>query len=157
MIEIRRATNKDAQTLSALNVHVQEIHADAYPKLFKQPSSPSFAVPFMQRQLIDPFNLFYIASLEDVDIGYIFARIVERPENLMMYAWKYIYIEHISITPQYQRKGYGQQLLEEVTRYAKGQGIETIALDVWGFNQQSQSFFEKNGFEPYNHKLWKQI
>jgi ribosomal protein S18 acetylase RimI-like enzyme len=111
----------------------------------------------MRRQLIDPSNLFYIARLEDVDIGYIFARIVERPENLMMYAWKFIYIEHISIDPQYQRKGYGQQLVEEVAHFAEGKGIHTIALDVWGFNRQSQSFFEKNGFEPYNHKLWKQI
>ena len=148
---------QDAQILSALNVNVQKIHADAYPQLFKQPLSPSYVVPFMQRQLIDPSNLFYIASLDGVDIGYIFARIVERPENLMMYAWKYIYIEHISIDPQYQRKGYGQQLLEEVYRFAKGKGIHTIALDVWGFNRQSQFFFEKNGFEPYNHKLWKQI
>ena len=97
MIEIRRAVMQDAQILSALNVSVQKIHADAYPQLFKQPAGPCFAVPFMRRQLIDPSNLFYIARLEDVDIGYIFARIVDRPENLMMYAWKYIYIEHFSI------------------------------------------------------------
>ena len=157
MIEIRRATNKDAQILSALNVPVQKIHAEAYPQIFKQPPSPSFAVPFMQRQLIDLYNVFFIADLEEVAIGYIFARIVERSENLLMYAWKYIYIEHISIDPQYQRRGYGQRLLEEIARFAKEKGIDTIALDVWAFNQQSLSFFEKNGFEPYNHKLWKQI
>jgi len=80
----------------------------------------------MQRQLIDPSNLFYIASLEGVDIGYIFARIVERPENLMMHAWKYIYIEHISIDLQYQRRGYGQRLLKEITYFAKEKGSSRL-------------------------------
>ena len=157
MIVIRKATRKDAQILSALNLHVQKIHADAYPKLFKQPVSRSFAVPFMERQLIDPSNVFFIANLEGVDIGYVFVRIVDRPENLLMYAWKFIYIEHISINPPYQRKGYGQMLLEEITQLAKENGIETIALDIWTFNQQSGSFFRKQGFEAYNHKLWKHI
>jgi len=157
MIEIRRATRQDAQNLSALNVHVQKIHADAYPQLFKQPANPSFAAAFMERQLIDPSNVFYIASLREVDIGYIFVRIVERPENLLMYAWKLLYIEHISINPQYQRNGYGQRLLEEITHFARENGIETIALDIWVFNQQSQNFFKKHGFESYNYKLWKHI
>jgi ribosomal protein S18 acetylase RimI-like enzyme len=157
MIEIRRATRQDAQILSALNVFVQKIHAEAYPQRFKQPDSSSFAVAFMQRQLIDPSNVFFIANLDGVAIGYIFARIVERPENLLMYAWKYIYIEHLSINPGYQRRAYGQRLLKEIIHFAKGKGVDTIALDVWGFNKQSQSFFEKNGFEPYNHKMWKQI
>jgi ribosomal protein S18 acetylase RimI-like enzyme len=157
MIEIRRATSQDAQSLSALNMHVQKIHADAYPQLFKQPASPSFAVPFMQRQLIDPYNVFYITSLDRVDVGYIFARIVERPENLLMYAWKYIYIEHISVIPQVQRRGVGQRLLEEISHFAKEKGIETIVSDIWGFNQQSQNFFKNHGFEVYNHKLWKTI
>ena len=157
MIEIRRAAMQDAQILSALNLHVQKIHADAYPQLFKQPASPTFAVPFMQRQLIDPSNLFYIASLEGVDIGYLFARTVERPENLLMFAWKFIYIEHISISPQYQRKGYGQRLLEEIVYFAKEEGVKTIVSDIWIFNRQSQNFFKKQGFEIYNYKLWKTV
>lgn len=157
MLAIRKATWKDARILSELNVHVQKIHADAYPRLFKQPANETFAVQFMKQRLLDSSNLFYIANLHGIDIGYIYARIIERPENPLMYSWKTVYIEHISISGQYQRMGYGQRLLEKIYQLARENGIETIALDIWAFNKQSQSFFIKQGFDQYNQKLWKTI
>ena len=157
MIEIRKAARKDARILSALNFNVQKIHADAYPKLFKQPDNECFAVRFMEQRLLDPSNLFYIANLDGTDIGYIYAKMIERPENPLMYSWKTIYIEHISINKPYQRMGYGQKLLEKIYQLAIENGIETIALDIWTFNKQSQSFFGKQGFDSYNYQLWKKI
>ena len=63
MMEIRRAGSDDAATLSALNVDVQRIHADAWPHIFKQPASDDFALEFMRQQLADlEHNRFFIAE-----------------------------------------------------------------------------------------------
>lgn len=154
-MEIRKATISDAITLSALNVDVQVIHANALPHIFKQPSSDSFALQFMLDRLDDPSNYFFILNLVGEDIGYIFARIIDRPENPFMHAWKYIYIDQISIKPGYQRLGFGSELLDAVQQVAIEEGIDTIALDTWSFNQQSESFFRKHGFVTFNRRMWR--
>jgi len=154
-MQIRRAGRDDALTLSALNVDVQVIHANALPHIFKQPSSASFALQFMLDRLDDPLNYFLIASLDGEDIGYIYARIIDRPDNPFMHAWRYIYIDQISIKPGYQRLGYGQHLLEAVQQVATDEGIDTIALDTWSFNRQAQSFFKKQGFVSFNLRMWR--
>jgi ribosomal protein S18 acetylase RimI-like enzyme len=156
-MQIRKATLADAHTLSALNVDVQKIHADAIPHIFKQPESDSFAVQFMQERLEDPTNLFLIANLDDQDIGYLFARIVDRPENPFMHAWKYIYIDQISVKPRYQGLGCGRVLFQHLRQVTTELGIETILLDTWLFNIQAQAFFKKQGFTTFNYRMWMQI
>ena len=154
-MEIRKASRSDAHILSALNVDVQKIHADALPQIFKQPNSDSFAVQFMLDRLSDPLNVFFIANLQDEDIGYLYARIVDRPENPFMYAWKYLYIDQVSIKPTQQGKGYGQLLLEAVRHLAKDHGIDTIVIDTWSFNTGAHSFFQKNGYSTFNFRMWQ--
>jgi hypothetical protein len=85
--KLRKATTKDAVTLSALNVDVQKIHADAFPHIFKYPTEDTFAVQFVLEQLADPSNYFFIANVNGEDIGYIYAKIVKRPENPFMYQY----------------------------------------------------------------------
>jgi diamine N-acetyltransferase len=153
-MEIRKATTKDAAILSALNVVVQKIHADAQPHIFKQPADDTFAVEFMLEQLADPASHLFIAALNGEGIGYILARIVVRPENQFMVGWQHLYIDQIAVKPAYQRTGCGQRLLAEVLALAAENEIDTIALDVWSFNQQAQSFFKKQGFTPFNERLW---
>ena len=153
-MEIRRATRGDALNLSVLNVDVQVLHANALPHIFKQPISDTFALQFMLDRLDDPLNYFFIGHLDGTDIGYIYARIVDRPENPFMHAWKYLYIDQISIKPDHQGKGFGTQLLEAIRQVARDEGIITIALDTWSFNQQAGSFFKKQGFVPFNLRMW---
>ena len=156
-MQIRKATLADAHTLAALNVDVQKIHADAIPHIFKQPESDSFAVQFMQERLEDPANLFLIANLDSQDIGYLFARIVDRPENPFMHAWKYIYIDQISVKPRCQGLGCGRALFQHLRQVTTELGIETILLDTWLFNIQAQAFFKKQGFATFNYRMWMQI
>lgn len=104
-MEIRRAKIEDAAILSALSVDVQRLHAQALPARFKQPQSDDYALQFMQEHLAEPLSCFFIARQDGEDIGYIWARIVDRPENEFTLAWKYIYIDQISVKPAYHRKG----------------------------------------------------
>lgn len=153
-MKIRRASLQDAEILSALNSDVQKIHADALPNLFKQPESDSFAFQFMREQLSDPRNYFFIGNLDGEDIGYIFARVVDRPENPYTHAWHYVYIDQISVKPAYQKMGCGKQLIQEVVRLAEEIGADWIALDTWAFNEGAIAFFEKQGFVTFNQRMW---
>ena len=152
----RRATISDAEILSRLNVDVQRLHARALPHLFKIPQSADFTLQFMQDQLTDPNNYFYITQQDGEDIGYVFARLIERTENAVMYGWKYLYIDQISVKASHRGIGCGKQLMEMIFQLAKQEGIRTIALETWTFNQDAQAFFIKLGFEAFNFRMWRQ-
>ena len=152
-MNIRRATLKDAEILSALNYEVQKLHADAHPQTFKQPDGPNFTLEYMRAQLDDPHKYFFILSTGGDDIGYIFAMIWERPGNALLHPSKQLYIDQITIKKKYHRMGYGKRLLEEIFAVARSEKIESIILDVWAFNQQSLSFFKKNGFSELTYRM----
>jgi len=154
-MKIRKATKKDVKTLSALNAEAQKLHADAFPKIFKQPQNDNFAVQLVLEKLDEPGNYFYIANLNGEDIGYVYAKIIEIPENPFMFQWKFIHIDQISVKTKNQRMGCGERLLDEINKLAKDKGIKKITLDTWLFNEQAQAFFIKQGFVSFTNRMWK--
>jgi GNAT superfamily N-acetyltransferase len=156
-MEIRLATMADVEIISALNVDVQNVHAEALPHIFKHVSDPCFAVPYITEQLDDPNNYFYIANIDGEDAGYIFAHVVRRPENAYMHPWNFVYINQISVKPAHQRQGCGAALIQAVRELAREQEITTVALDTWFFNEKAQAFFARQGFVMFNQRMWMQI
>lgn len=153
-MEIRIATSSDAAVLAALNVDVQRIHAEAYPHIFIYPHDSSFALPFMQERLVDPDSYFYLASLDGEDVGYVYARLVNRPGNPFALPWRVVVIDQISVKPSHQRQGIGEALVQQVRALARALGVTTIALDTWAFNEGAHAFFARQGFHLYNLRMW---
>lgn len=156
-MEIRLATMADVESISALNVDVQNVHAEALPHIFKHVSDPGFAVPYITELMNAPNNCFYIASIDGEDVGYIYARVVRRPESAYMHPWDFVYIDQISVKPAYQRRGCGAALIQATRELAKEQGITTVAIDTWFFNEKAQAFFAGQGFSMFNMRMWMQI
>jgi GNAT superfamily N-acetyltransferase len=156
-MEIRLATIADVEVISALNMDVQNVHAAALPHIFKHVSDPGFAVPFITESLNDPNNYFYIASIDGEDVGYVFAHVVRRPDSAYMHPWNYVYINQISVKPAYQGKGCGAALIQAVCDLAREQGITTVAVDSWFFNEKAQAFFARESFVMFNKRMWMQI
>lgn len=156
-ITIRRAGPADAQLLAELNRDVQQLHADAYPHLFKQPGLDGSMAAYMAQALQNSLHLFYIAEVDGNPAGYLFAVIQERPETPMKLADRQVYINQISVKPIYQGKGCGTLLLAEVRELAGTLGIQTIGVDCWAFNQRALSFFQSHGFTPNNIRMWQRL
>ena len=155
-MRIRKASIDDAEMLSKMNVHVQRLHADAYPTLFKQPESDDFAVSFFNALLKDPEIVIYIAE-EEVPLGYVVLRFVRRIENPFMHAWNYISIDQISVQPEHQGIGIGKALLARSEQTAREEGLDIIGLHSWGFNTDAHEFFYSQGYQIYNLRMWKQM
>ncbi len=156
-MEIRVGTIDDAVSISELNVDVQNIHAAALPAIFKPVSDGSFALPYITQCLADPQNHFFIASVAGEDVGYVFARVVRRMESAYTYARGQVYIDQIAVKPAYQGQGCGAALIQAVRDLAKAEQIETVALDTWAFNDKAQAFFARQGFTPFNIRMWMQV
>lgn len=156
-MEVRLATLADVESISALNMDVQNIHAEALPHIFKHISDPGFAVPYVTEQMNQPDNYFFIANINGEDVGYIFAHVTRRPDSAYMHPWNFVYINQISVKPAYQGRGCGAALIQAVRDLAREQGITTVAIDTWFFNEKAQTFFAHEGFTMFNMRMWMQI
>jgi GNAT superfamily N-acetyltransferase len=151
---VRRANAADAEALSSLNADVQALHATALPSRFKPVSAKTFPPAEVAALLARPDALAFLAEVDCVPAGYLYAEIVRRPETPFSYAYEMVYLHHISVRPGYRRKGVGHALLSALRATADDLRITLIGLDVWSFNEEARIFFRREGFTPYIERLW---
>ncbi len=58
-----------------------------------------------------------------------------------------IYIHRLAINPEYQGKGYAQQLMDYAEQFAIENNYTSIRLDTFSQNKRNQLFYELRGYE----------
>lgn len=156
-MNIRQAVPADKSLLSTLCTDVQRLHAGHHPDLFKMPQNDDFATAFFEEALSDPLVTVYIAEENGQALGYILCKMVERAEGPFTFAMRYLLIDQISVRPELQGRGIGKALIEQAEILARELNVPRIQLDSWGFNTGAHAFFEKMGFEKFNHRFWRNL
>jgi diamine N-acetyltransferase len=153
-MNIRTAAQKDIPLLAQLNRAVHQIHTDAHPELFKpvSPLDPAL-LAFYQQMIDDPNTIIYIVEVDGAAAGYIIARMMYRLENVFSYALRAIYIDQISVNPEYRKQGCGEALIHAVFALAKKENVSRVFLDVCDFNENAQKFFARMGFNTFNYRM----
>lgn len=154
---VRRATASDAAQISALNAHVHQLHVEGVPHIFKPTSSATFPASEVLALMENPNYIFLIAEDAGEAVGYVYLQIRRRPENAAAYAQSSLYIEQISVQPSHQHKGYGAQLIAGAKSVAHEHGLTQVTLDVWRFNTAARAFFEQQGFQIFNYRMWLNV
>ncbi|KAL3110817.1 hypothetical protein niasHT_014754 [Heterodera trifolii] len=73
-------------------------------------------------------------------IAYVHFRFVEDEGRPVLYCYE------IQVEPDYQQKGIGARLIEQLERLAEGTQMELLMATVFAFNGPSLAFFHKSGF-----------
>ncbi len=118
-MHVRKATSSDSLLLSTLCKDVQALHAQSYPDIFKLPQSDDFAVSFFEEMQVDPAISIFIAEENGEAFGYILCKLIERPENPITFARRYLLVDQISVRPAAQGRGVGAALIRRAERLAK--------------------------------------
>ena len=156
-MKIRRAIPTDSLLLSSLSVDVQNLHAKHHPDFFKIPQSDDFAVAFFDGMLANPTTSIFIAEENGQALGCVLCKLIERPETPFTSAMRFLLVDQISVRPTAQGIGVGKALIKQAEALAKELNLQRIQLDSWGFNTEAHVFFEKMGFEKFNHRFWKSL
>lgn len=146
MIRIEKATSADADALADLNRHVQALHVDGAPALFKPPVHEEVAAQFDAWLEEDNAHAF-IAYHGETAVGYLLAFIRERPANPITRRWRALLIDQISVEPSWKGQGVGRALVEAALGVAREQDVDEVQATTWAFNEQAQAFFRALGFE----------
>jgi GNAT superfamily N-acetyltransferase len=153
-ILVRRASKADAAAISRLNADVQAVHAAALPGWFKPPGAGTLPPEAAAELIEDPDSLVFLAELGSEPAGYAYAEVIRRPEEPWRETYEMVYLHHISVRPEFRRKGVGKALVGAWRAAAEELGIALLALDVWSFNEDARRFFQRQGFNAYNERLW---
>lgn len=92
---------------------------------------------FMYEILENQFSYNFVLEENGVIIGYVGVWIMYEQSQ----------ITTVGIDPQYQRKGYGRILMEEMLNLATSQGCEVMSLEVRLSNHKAISLYKSLGFE----------
>ncbi|MCA0968991.1 GNAT family N-acetyltransferase [Halobacillus litoralis] len=88
---------------------------------------------------------------DDVFIGYFWYNF--DPEHKQKQAFIYNFL----IFESEQGKGYGEAALRALESYLKGQGVDKLALHVFGHNQRAINLYKKLEFQVTNINMSKQL
>ena len=149
---IKQATTKDIPILNALNQEVQDLHSKIFPKKFK-PSSIADMSEIFKKILEDKNSTIFIAySEDDKPTGYVLFEDKKYMESGFTFAYRSLYIHHISLNKEFQGKGL-KKLMQAAIDRAKELNIDCVELDVWSENIKAKEFFKNLGFKAFNEKM----
>jgi ribosomal protein S18 acetylase RimI-like enzyme len=149
---VRAATAADADLVAQLNRHVQQVHHDSRPQVFK-PVDVDRTRPMYEARLSDPTVKVFLAFLDTAPAGYVLARVVDQPETALTFGARVVVLDEISVDPTARREGVGRALVNAVKALAADLDIDRIDLSVWRFNDEARAFFESQGFMPSTDRL----
>jgi GNAT superfamily N-acetyltransferase len=158
-MDIRRATDTDAEAVSILQREIQALHAENLPQLFKPPEPDGFSPERVRSLLAAAGVRIWIAEAATAagaePAGYLYAELSRQSETASRRELSAVYVNHLCVTTAHRRRGIGRGLLDAACAWAREEGVDAVLLDVWGFNAAAQAFFAREGFAPFTLRLSK--
>lgn len=148
--------NRDACLIASLNADVQNLHAALHPELFK-PFDQTAMEAALALFLEDPNCRVYVAHAGEQAVGYVLLLVREVPENAFHYRLHSIYVDQLSVLPEFRRSGAGQLLLEAAESLARELSIHRLELDHWSSNGLAAAYFRKQGYQLCKERLFKSV
>ena len=101
----------------------------------------------------------YLAIENDVAIGVIMCTITpyDAYDYLDYKCPKRGIITELIVTSKIRSKGVGQMLMKKMEEYFKSVGCEYILVDVFAYNKNGISFYDKQGYHPRMYTEIKKI
>lgn len=148
MISINKAQSKDVKILALLGtITYTESHGhfiDNKKDLMRYNES-AFSVSQIENEMIDPKNIFFIISKDDLPIGY--AKLVLNSNNKNVDSKNCCHLERIYILNEFIPLKIGQQFLTFLEEKAKQLQLDTIWLSVYRNNIRAIRFYERNNYK----------
>ena len=169
-VTIRRATLKDAATLSALSKQTffYTFTGTCTEADMEQFLEDYFNLDQVKSELRNENDFFFFAEIDGIPAGYI--RMMEDYSNFeLMKKWKALELKRIYVDKKFHGKGVAKDLINFVEAFARENKYEVVWLGVWEHNLRAKRFYEKNGFTDsgymhnfpigdtpqYDNWLWK--
>ena len=112
----------------------------------------SFSTEKLTAELENPNSEFYLATQNEVVIGYL--KVNFGPAQTELQDGNSLEIERIYVLQDYHGKKVGQLLFEKAITIAKDNSCSYVWLGVWEENHRALQFYSKNGFVAFDKHIF---
>ena len=113
----------------------------------------SLSIEQLTKEIEDKNSAFYFAKVEDEIAAYLKVNYHQKLENGV--EQNSLEIERIYVLQKFQGNKIGQLLFNKALELAKVFGANNLWLGVWEKNYKAIRFYEKNGMNAFDRKLFQ--
>jgi GNAT superfamily N-acetyltransferase len=145
VIEVRRATLSDLDTVIALRIALLREYGDhpIYGRL--HPDAEARARPVFHQQILAPEQAIFLAGREGDVAG--IARCVDSKGSPLLIPNRYCYVTSVYVKPEHRRHGVLSALMQAVEAWARGRGLTEMRLHNSTLNAATRAAWDQLGFE----------
>lgn len=148
-IEIRELQKKDIDAVVDIMVEVRDFH-NLHTDNYYAPMIKSEEIIRVTELLDNEKTINFVALIDGKVQGYLLAEKRFRP--FLSHPDIY-YISDFGVKEGYKNSGIGTQLHETLLKHAKANNAFEIKLGVLDFNKSAQAFYNKNGYQTFEHTM----
>jgi ribosomal protein S18 acetylase RimI-like enzyme len=147
-VQIRKAEASDIPVISLL---ARITFSETFGHYFRDPNDlqdyfeRTFAVQKIQQSFAKPHNVFWIATSDDLPVGY--AKLKLNQPLTQLNKTNTAQLQKIYVLKDFLSQKIGLQLQEKMLKEAAEYGNSSIWLSVLKQNERAKRFYTKNGFE----------
>ena len=149
---IRLGQNADIERINIIRKEVHGIHAEGESGIFKPEFSRELS-DYIHEYIDSDHKWVYVYEEDGTILGYMMVDMVLKVESPMRYEGRYLEVCELGVAGDNKSKGIGTKLVDKVKELAIEQGVDSVELNMWEFNDRALKFYEKCGFETYRRHM----
>ena len=154
-IKIAEATEKDIPEIVELWKELADYHSNIDSFFTRRDAGHVNFKSFITELIKSKEAKILIAIENEKIIGYTIAKIDLYPPVYLLEKHGSIYDMYVIL--KYRKKGIGNKLWQEALKWFKMLNLERVELSIVPANLEASSFWKKQGFKNYMHKLFINI
>lgn len=153
---LRTAQFDDLDAILDLWVSMMDEHQQGDPRIRLAAGASSAYRSYAGYHLASSESHVTLAETEDGQaLGFCLLAI---SRNLPMFLpARYGYLSDLAVRPDWRRQGIGRALVEHGAAWLRGQGVDSIQLQYYAFNERGAAFWQAMGFEPFYTRMWRTL
>lgn len=143
---IRKATNKDYEGVCQLFKLLDLHHFKLDSANFQTYDGVSRPIDSFESYLTDGKKVFYVAQYKNKLVGLVSCRETSSPPYPMFKCRQFVEVSNLFVLPTYQKRGFGNLLMNSAKDWAKSKNINTLSVTVYSSNKGAVDFYSKLDF-----------
>jgi GNAT superfamily N-acetyltransferase len=145
-LKLRKAELSDVDAIFTMRVSLQRHLEKSNPLVWRKTEEEKNLIQKnLDEQLIDENHLLLIAEVEDEVVGFAHGEVQHRSTHIPAIIGN---IGSIFIIENFQRRGIGTRLIQEICQFFRTKSVEDVYLRYVLGNREGERFWEKLGFQP---------
>ncbi len=154
---IRKATANDYDNLCELFNEIDTLHRVNLPDIFQKPNGAAREKDYYLGLVADENIGLFVVEMDEKLIGFVHVLVRDTPVFPVIIPQHYAVIDGIAVKSEFQNHGIGKMLMEKAQEWATTNGVVFIELNVYEFNKNAISFYERLGYQISSQRMRKKI